>query len=96
MKTIWKYALLVADRQELQMPTGANFLAVQVQREEICLWALVDTDNPLVGRRIHTYGTGQGLGELGTYIGTYQLRGGGLVFHVFEERRSGLGGDPAA
>ena len=85
-KSIWKIALAIEDSQDVRVPIGAEFLCVQVQREELCLWALVD---PLAGyekRRIYVYGTGHPI-ERGPlkYIWTVQMHSGSLVWHVFEE-----------
>lgn len=87
MKTIWKFPLAVTDFQKVDMPLGAKVLAVQPQGDQVCLWALVDpaAENDRRGFWIH--GTGHPIEHekhLGAYIGTFQLRGGALVFHVFE------------
>ena len=34
MKSIWKFPLTIADRQEVQMPVGAKALTVQLQYGE--------------------------------------------------------------
>lgn len=70
------------------MPVGAQILCVQVQDETPCLWALVDTEAKKSERYIETFGTGhpvnEGTGVSRFYVGSYQLEGGKLVFHVFE------------
>lgn len=76
------------------MPKGAKPLTVAVQgiQGQVCLWALVDSEAELEARDFVTYGTGhpvrdvvkRNVGEIQTYIGTYQLASGSLVFHVFE------------
>lgn len=84
---IFKYPLEVTDEQVVVMPAGAVILCVQLQGPTPCLWAIVNPDAPKTKRRIDTYGTGKTLAEApGYYIGTYQLHGGGLVFHVFDKR----------
>ena len=82
---IWKYALEVEDEQSILMPCGARLLCVQVQNEQPCLWALVDPGSQREFREIYTVGTGCSMpaGLVPPYVGTYQLRGGSLVFHVF-------------
>jgi hypothetical protein len=84
--TIWKFPLEVEPRQTIDLPRGAQVLTVQVQRGQPCLWALVDETREIVPRTIVTVPTGSetNLGLL-EYIETYQLDGGALVFHVFEE-----------
>ena len=83
---IWKWTLEVTDKQKLPMPDGANLLTVQVQHGIPQLWALVDEKAPIIHRTIATYGTGNPLpdGYLGEYVGTYQIHGGLLAFHVFD------------
>lgn len=91
MITIWKFPLAVTDDQTVSMPEGARVLTVQVQYETPCLWAMVDTEKPLVDHLIHIAGTGhplplQNVGW-GQYVGSFQRLGGSLVFHVFDIER---------
>jgi hypothetical protein len=86
---IYKYTLETTDVQEIPMPEGAEILTVQMQFDEPQLWALVNPDNPPVTRVIETIGTGNPIREAErNYIGTYQLQGGRLVFHVFEQLKN--------
>lgn len=83
MRHIWKWPLVVTDRQELLVPAGARLLAVQAQYGELCLWAECDTSQPKETRTIHVYGTGNPIpDDPGTYISTVQL--GTFVWHVYE------------
>ena len=88
MQTIWKFELTTTDEQTIEIPLGAEFLTVQVQNNNPCIWALVDPSQPTEKRHIEIYGTGHrihtDIGVERKYIGTYQLNGGSLVFHVFE------------
>lgn len=86
MKSTWKYPLSITDRQIVSMPQGAQILTVQVQHDTPCLWALVNSENPLQARGIQIFGTGHPASNAGEYIGTFQVAGGSLVFHVFEDR----------
>ena len=83
---IWKWTLTVTDMQSLPIPEGAKLLAVQMQGDVPQLWALVDEKARIVHRKLATYGTGNSMpdGDPGQYVGTYQICGGALVFHVFE------------
>lgn len=87
-KTIWKFELETTDNQEIKMPVGAEILTVQVQGETLCLWALVDPSAEKETRHFEMIGTGHPInyntGVSRVYIGSYQLLGGELVFHVFE------------
>ena len=87
---IWKWTLQVTDTQSLPMPAGAKVLGVQPQGDfplRPQLWALVDEKAPVADRTFATYGTGNPMpdGDPGKYVGTYQMHGGALVFHVFEK-----------
>jgi hypothetical protein len=87
MRTIYKYEIETTDTQELNLPYGAEILCVQVQNGKPCIWALIDTEQNLIDEHtIITVGTGHRLGytfSKANYLGTYQLQGGALVFHVF-------------
>jgi hypothetical protein len=82
--TIWKYPLS-AGRTIIEMPAGAKVLCCQAQGGAPCLWALVNTEYAPSRRVFHTYGTGFDVPPDLTYVGTFQLSAGALVFHVFEE-----------
>ena len=85
MVSIWKFNLQTIDKQVIEMPVGAELLTVQIQNGEPCLWARVDTNEMLEQRQIAIHGTGQELPDTTRkYIGTYQMVGGRLIFHVFE------------
>lgn len=88
-KTIWKYEITPSDFQEIIMPVGAKILDVQTQGDTPCIWALVNpnyTDTEV--RIFEVFATGvpikYDMGVQREYIGTFQLMGGGLVFHLFE------------
>ena len=88
-KTIWKFELATVDFQTIRMPEGAELLTVQLQNGLPCLWALVDPASKIDLVNIDIFGTGHQMSEgKRNYIGTYQLMGGGLVFHVFQNFNS--------
>jgi hypothetical protein len=85
MNQVWKFPIDTTDTQIVPMPKGADILCVQTQMGVPCLWATVDPTQDAVRRAIRIVGTGHLFDADGlTYIGTYQLQGGTLVFHVFE------------
>ena len=86
METIYKYKLEVTADQTIEMPNGAEMLTVQVQAGIPCLWAKVNTENPVHKYKFKTHGTGHPLDKdfNGLYIGTYQLYNGTLAFHVWQ------------
>jgi hypothetical protein len=90
MITIYKYYL---DRDHIHVKSRnahvLEFLSVQIQRDEITLWALVDTEKPANYADIWCIGTGWNLGnekpEWATkenFIDTVQDPDG-LVWHIF-------------
>jgi hypothetical protein len=87
-KTIWKYELEMNQRTAIEIPHSAEILCVQTQFNNPCIWALVDTDNYKEERVFEIFGTGFSIkGDMGVdrkYIGTFQLEGGALVYHLFE------------
>lgn len=86
MKAIWKYPLQTVGVQSIDMPVGADLLTVQLQHGLPCVWVLVDPAAPACPVKLTTYGTGAPIDDApGEYLGTYQLAGGSLVFHVFKE-----------
>lgn len=84
MKTIWKYSL--KPTTEVDIPSGSVILDIQSQFGEPQMWVLVDTSEKMEKRVFNTYGTGHKIeGDPGKYLGTFQISGGTLVFHVFED-----------
>jgi hypothetical protein len=81
VKTIYKYHLALTDVQHITTLKGAIPLTVQMQRDQLCLWAKVDTDRPYVLRKFAVVGTGNRC-EYDEYVGSVQI--GIFVFHVFD------------
>jgi hypothetical protein len=82
-KTIWKFTL--QPECKLEMPKGAQLLSVCEHGGDICLWALVDPVAEKETRRFLGVGTGHDVPDVPmNFIGTANLSGGSLVFHVFE------------
>lgn len=97
MKRIFKYPLPMEvdgplarwkGRFEIELPVGAEILTVQAQGNVPVLWATVDPEAPKEKRKMLLLNTGAEIppdASYTRYIGTYQLNGGGLVFHLFED-----------
>jgi hypothetical protein len=92
VQTIWKYELPIADVQKVPMPAAARLLFVG-HRPGIeglpvlsnpTLWALVDTDKPMVDRKLLMRGTGHEVPEPweATYVGSAVC--GLFVWHIFD------------
>lgn len=90
MQTIYKYPLPLASENpfSIKMPEGAKILSLQPQGNSPVIWALVDTDRPLVDRYFNVYLTGREIkGESPIphfYVGTVQLDHQTYVIHLFE------------
>lgn len=80
MKTIYKYRF----NETLELPCGAEFLKVATQSEAglICLWFLVDVDQPKEHREFRIHGTGHLVDDNERYLDTFFE--GPYVWHLFE------------
>jgi hypothetical protein len=82
---IWKFNIK-PDRFELQLPIGAIVLTVQTQNGIPYIWAVCNPIAEMENRVFLLLGTGCNNPEIQhcKYIGTFQMEGGMLVFHLFE------------
>jgi hypothetical protein len=85
MITIYKYGFQITDKFVIPMFAGAEILSVQSQGNNPKIWAMVDTEKPLVDFTFHLRGTGHNCdGMQGKkYVGTFQLGDGAIIFHLF-------------
>lgn len=82
-QTIWKTPL--ESDGLVNLPLGAEVLSVQMQDESPTIWTLVDPAAEKVPTRLGVYGTGHPIPDNpGRFIGTFQMEGGALVFHLFQ------------
>lgn len=85
MIAVYKYAVPLLDIVTFSAPAGAKLLRVEPQGANICVWALVDTDEPDVLRHVRIAGTGHPITHPHPlYINTFEMMDGALVFHAFE------------
>lgn len=87
-KVIWKYPIPRALEFTLNMPEGRfEFLSIQMQNDEPCMWVLVDPGQRKVSHTFRILPTGLEFHRDDPtrmpYIGTFQPVNG-LVFHLFE------------
>lgn len=89
MRTIYKYPLDLTDSQILHLPSSAKPLSVQLQGEQLCMWAEVNTG--VGGRKevvITIVGTGHPIPPGAVhYLGTVQQ--GQFVWHVYASAAMG-------
>ena len=82
VRTIWKFELLFQDDQFVDMPIGANVVAVGMQHGICFVWAMVDSEASIEPRRVHIAGTGHPIpADVGAYVG--MVFDGPFVWHVF-------------
>ena len=79
MKTIWKY---VMTGNAISMPEGATVLYGAMQDKEFCIWAMVDTEQPVCSRTFDVVRTGQFVPSKMRYVSTYM--DGSFVWHIME------------
>jgi hypothetical protein len=87
MNSVFKYEVPIEDRFKLMLPKHAKILSFQAQHERPQIWALVDPEEEAMEREFRLAGTGHPIDERDVnlyYIGTCQMRDGGLVWHLFE------------
>lgn len=85
MQTIYKYPVM--PETTLQLPSTATVLTVQMQHGNPHMWVLLDPEAPTQSRHFRIYGTGHPIPDTvtaATYVGTFQLEQGTLIFHLFE------------
>lgn len=88
MRTIWKFAVPVQERFTLDLPPGAEVLHLATQRGHPHPWVMLDPEETARTEwRFVTVGTGHHVPDSNWlhYIGSYQLRDGEFVFHLFQE-----------
>jgi hypothetical protein len=86
--TVWKFPIPITDNFEIEMPKSAACLTVQLQHDNPYLWALVDPTAESTKVKFRLAGTGHPIEvpqEGLEYLGSFQLSGGDLVFHLFKE-----------
>lgn len=87
MLKIFKYPIVIDNYFELNMPKESKVLTVDIQNNAPQLWALVDPEKSTEKRRFRFVGTGHPIEEELenlTFISTFQMDGGALIFHIFE------------
>ncbi len=86
MLKVYKYPVIPNNEINIEMPKGAQILSVDTQFGKPQIWAAVDPQAPNVTRRFRMTGTGHSIDEKANlyHIGTFQMDGGALIFHLFE------------
>lgn len=82
--TIWKFPIPISDEFSIQMPQGAELLFVDAQFDEGYLWARVVPERRKEERFFALRGTGHPMDMDSKHIGSFIIRNGEFVFHLFE------------
>jgi len=84
-KKIFKYPIGLYDFQDVTMHDGAWIIHAGYQGDQLCLWAIVDTNADYASKRIHILGTGHSMpkGIMLRHLSTIQSDI--FVWHIFEE-----------
>lgn len=91
MKRIFKYQIL-PDRTIVDLPKGSKIISVANQRETLCFWALVDTNETEIEKVIFEVKmTGEIIDNFKNllHLGTVLMQNGDLVVHVFIRSKEG-------
>ena len=84
MRTVHKYVLTQVEN-EIETHAGARFLHVANQREQICVWAEVNTDLSRVTATLFVVGTGNPVpARAKTHLGSAVMADGDFIFHVYQ------------
>ena len=81
MKTIYKYELQIEDEQNIPMPVGSKIVHVGLDPRGVsCIWAEVETENPVENVNFHIIGTGHPLPNELVHVGSFVQ--GPIVWHL--------------
>jgi len=85
--TVWKFSIPAGSEFSVIMPVSAQVLCVDVQFGDPQMWCLCNPIEERAPRKFLLTGTGHLREDLegARYIGTFQLQGDALVFHLFEK-----------
>ena len=90
LRAVWKFPLNIGANIIIKMPPGSEIVHVECQREQPCLWAIVDlnrTEEDPEFRVFGVFGTGHVISDSSLeYVGTFLTFGGAFVGHVFEQK----------
>lgn len=82
MKAIHKYQLGMAEKASVQMPQGAHVIRIDGAEGFLYIWAVVDTEAPLVRRDFLLYKTGAPIPN--DILETHRYLGCGGIFVQME------------
>ena len=86
VKTIHKYSLDTTreDKITVKMPRVAKIVMVGSQHGQPFLWAIVDTEHPLIERHYRLIATGQPIPGGHDHVASFTRNNGESTWHLFE------------
>lgn len=84
MRRVLKYVLSYAPEMDIELPLHLRPIDLELQNGQPTLWAIVDSEDETMYRRVFAVFTGMELPEMrfGQILGTIQAPNG-LVYHYF-------------
>lgn len=80
-RVVWKFPIY--PKTELELPMDWEVVEVALQGEHPCVWVLLDPKLPKHRETFVAVGTGHDVPDNADHIGSWQMEGGALVFHLF-------------
>jgi len=86
MRVVYKYVLEAGITNTISLPVGAKVLDVKIQRNDFCIWILLDPQaHNIVNRKFVVIGTGMIFDvPIQEHVGTVMTDDHAYVFHIFE------------
>lgn len=88
-RRIYKYEIPFQDRYAIPLPINHIVLDIQLQRDVICLWAIVPVEanyEPAAPFVLRIFGTGHEIEDKNLrYIKSVQMTNSNLMWHIFQE-----------
>jgi hypothetical protein len=86
VKTIHKYSLDTTNEDEIMvmMPRVARIVMVGSQNGQPFLWAIVDSESPLIARHYRLIATGQPIPGGYAHVASFTRNNGESTWHLFE------------
>lgn len=82
MRSIWKFPLIITDKQIIEGPIKSVLHVGLDPRGYLCLWAEVDTADPSTDLTVYIVGTGNTIpDEVTTHYGSVMQ--GSFIWHVY-------------
>lgn len=81
MICIHKYPLEFTDHQSIDMPLGAKIVHIDLQDNQLCVWAEGNPEHPKVQRKFELYATGEKIETMARHLKTVLI--GRFVYHIY-------------